>query len=516
MTAWHSLLPGDDLEPEVSRALRTALEDILGWPRQSKQRLDEVFHKYPQEAEALVDIFRLMSEGDPSGAPGWLGNRKWKRATQSSRTAVPFTCDETGRLILSERTQHSHGFLTVGSIEEGRNALEGRRFLCGQLRRCLAVEEYEDLLQWVENPVELKPPSVRDRSGTSNPRVTQEMAGDSALGCAFYFIDACFEGIFDALVSKWRDERGVDGGFATPTSALESIAEETGERVKRLIEMAAHEGREAAEDDSLILRLAATVSVNRAVDELWSRCSLELEALHNAEKLFALLTKAAITRVPREFLDDPPAAECDSVLNAWLIDYLGPQGKLCKADHGPRPMTYAQISAAVAQSAKLQADYVLKQCGGGREAHAELQYGGSDVRFIFLIALLAAHAFKSRVPNEFTGGNSPTKAVFAPQTANSNSPFVMPAHAVTLIERMVALIHRTASKNWGFDVGALRAGAESKVRRLEIQALMHRYAVDGRTAQEIFGVYNFLVRVRIGSPRAKFGGTCAEAGPPIA
>lgn len=501
MTAWHSLQPGADLDPDVSHALRTSLEDILGWPRQSKHQLDKVFRKYPQEAEALVDVFRSMSTGDPTGVSGWTGNRQWKRATQSSRTASPLFCDENGQLILAGKNQHSHGFLTIGTLEVGLNALEGRRFLCRRLQNCLTVEQYTPLLQWVENPVELVPASVRDESGVSAVRNVQEMAGDSALGCAFYWIDAIFEGIFDHLVRKWRDDHGANDSLATPPATLTSIAEEANCRVKILIRMAAQKGCDIVKDDSLTLRFAAAVSANRAMDELWSRCALELKALNNAERLLKLLCEVGITHIPQEFLDDPPAAELDAALTAWLTAYLGPKGKLSAVAQGPRPMTFTQIRAAVKQSATLQEGYVLKQCGVERSAYAERQYGGSDVRFLFLVAVLAAYGFKSRVSNEFTGSNNSTKAVFAPQRNHDDSPLAMSVHSTTLIERMVALIHRSATQHWEFDIQALRANAEAKVHRLERQAGLQEYAVNGRAAPEIFGIYNFLHMVRNGSPR---------------
>ncbi|KLD72217.1 hypothetical protein Y887_02270 [Xanthomonas pisi DSM 18956] len=491
-----------EIDPDARRTLGTALTDIIGSPRQSAKQLDEIFRQSSQEAEGLVDAIRQMSVGDTTGTSGWAGNRHWKRVTQSARTAAPFVSDEFGRLILTGKPRHSEGFLSFGITEEGLKALEGRRFLCDRLSNCLTVDLYKPLLQWVESLSATEATAVCDTSSPYTKVAAQEMAGDSELGVSLYWIDAAFQLILDHFVREWRDGNDADDSRAPPPGALESIAEESSYRVKRLIDMAAQEGCDVAKEDSLSLRFAVAVSANRAMAELWGRCDAELKALSDAETLFERLRQANIVEVPDQFLEESADCELDQQLTAWLTNQLGPAGGLVSIGEGLRPMSYADVTTAVKLSRKLQHDYVCKQSKGERGKHAKRQYGGAGVRFVFLLALLAAYGFKTRVSQEFTGAKNSTKAVFPHRDpAKDENDLELSMHAATSIERMVALIHRSAGDGWAFDLRALREQAEAKVRRLEHQANLYKYVVDGRTAPEIFGIYKFLVRLRFGSPR---------------
>jgi hypothetical protein len=381
------------------------------------------------------------------------------------------------------------------------NALAGRRVLCARLQKCLLVEQYKPLLNWVDDPDAFARTSINAFQLPSTGGA-QNLAADSALGTSFYWIDGTLQGLIDHLTLVWREGHAAEERSTTPAAELDRIAEEAYERIKQVLDLAAQHGAKKVATDSLSLRFAAAVSANRGADELWSRCDMELKALQDAETLLGQLIKAKLGQVPEQF-QHRPAVDVEEHLATWLTNQFGPAGELVDPENGIRPMTHADIATAVALSGVLQRDYVAKQSVGERGLNAFCQYGGAEVRFVFLIALLASYELKSRVSEEFTGSNNPTKAVFPfKNKPGFAEPGALSLHAAASIERMVALIHRSVGVGWKFDVAALREHAEAKVRRLDYQARLLQYAVDGRPASEIYGIYDFLTKVASGALRS--------------
>ncbi|MEQ1511171.1 MAG: hypothetical protein ABL934_00655 [Lysobacteraceae bacterium] len=493
MNVRHSLMPGPGVDPEIRVSLGAHLEDILG-TELSCQNLDAIFRDFPKEAAEVTEVFKQMSGAGDVAASVWKGSRHWKRATQSSRTEVELAYDEHGWLTLDVRNTSSHGFLSVGSTDLGLRALEGRRMLCSGLRGSLATNTYRSLLEWVDRPGEAKVAEGSDSSALSLA-VVQGMAGDSALGASLYQLDVLFQHAFYRLEIQWRQENGADDEMATPPKVVVELVATASEEVRAAIDEAAQQGRNSSNEDSLAVRVAAAVSANRGMDEIWSWCAFEEIAAHDALVILALLRDAGVAKIPEQFGDVTAAKSLDERLDEWLTTYMGSNGLLSGKDTGIRPMGRTDIGACVRLSDTLQQAYIKRQTRIGLGgAWAQRQYGGECVRFIFLLALATAFGNSSRVSNEFPGHKNPTHAVFTPRAEITNNvPNDLSAHAKTHIERMAALIHRSVGDDWAFDLDALRSQRDAKIWRLSRQVEIYKHVVDGRTAGELFGIYQFLI-----------------------
>lgn len=498
MSARHSIMPGSGVDHEFRTSLRTHLTDILG-TELSIQEVDKIILDSPGEAEALNAAFKRMSSKRAVESGAWKGSNQWKRATQSSRPEITTAYDDHGYLTTEVQGKYSHGFLSEEKTELGMRALEGRRLLCSGLRDSVNEPCYRSLLEWVEHPCEAEAAKADD--GTADgPHFVQEMTGDSVLGQSIYKIDKIFQANYDSGERAWRKAHKVADFLATPPEVVHELVAAAAEKTKADIDEAARQGKECSAGASLAIQVAAAVSANRAMEEVWSWCELEVTAEDDASTLLALLIDASVTKIPDNFGDHRTAGSVEYRLEKWLSKYMGSGGYLPEMNSGVRPMGRTDIDACVKQSGILQDGYIRRQIQRQREAKkAFQQYGGECVRFIFLLCLAAAYSTSRRVANEFPGRKNPTYAVFTPRNELVNGiPDSLSAHATTYLERMAALIHRSVGDDWAFDLEALRSQRGAKVLRFSRQVELYQHMVDGRSAAELSGIYQFLTKWKSG------------------
>ncbi|HBZ46916.1 MAG TPA: hypothetical protein DEO93_06520 [Stenotrophomonas sp.] len=162
------------------------------------------------------------------------------------------------------------------------------------------------------------------------------MAGDSVLSVSLYRLDILFQRAYYRFEITWRKANGAADGTATPPDVVKKLIEAASKKVKAEIDEAGQQGSGKPNADSAAVRVAATVSANRAMNEIWSWCAYEVKAADDALAILALLRGVGVYSTPDQFGDVHAIDPLEDRIDGWLATCIGSNGRLLGKDGGIR------------------------------------------------------------------------------------------------------------------------------------------------------------------------------------
>ncbi|QCP48334.1 hypothetical protein FAZ95_03520 [Trinickia violacea] len=431
---------------------------------------------HPNEVLSIVATLQAITE---------ILHAKWAGAVLAKLPESAWERDEGGQMHIKAGSASSMRYLSNDladeESEEAHKLLSARQTLMERLVNEMPPSyraAYRDMLCWVS------------ADEHEDPNVARfPLSGDTAFGYKLLVLEEVFNERVKLDEQIWRKDSALSDSVSTPFEVTRKCSEDNLQYFKDVLDSW---WRNAANvdgvPDSLLARVSANLSVNRALLEYASSDERGLEAADMTVEFLDQLNRKGICEVPIE-IDHWNAANEQEKLANLLHHWFGHEGIILeKGGYFNRPMYDSDIDTVVRWSVELRQQYILGRgvFGGDRE------HGRPHNLFLFALAMVGSFFARAKTDHEFKGHNNRTYAVFPDRGTQREKP---PVHAAQVLMQSYGMI-AVANREQELSAVRVRTYAQTaRVKRWHLQQLL-AFAVKKRTAPELLVLFNQLERVR--------------------
>lgn len=456
--------------------LKRNLPDILTIEQDA---LSTLLRQHPDEVNTVFDVFMSVSD---------QLHHKWQDVVLAKVPVSSWTPGPGNTLHISPSRSASLRYLAREALpaEKSLKLVQARRALLEGLLTQMDTSSrlaYRSMLRWVD----------ADKFGAAE--VSQfPLSSDSAFGYNLVFLENLLSEQIFIYDQNWRKEEKLAVDEATPCVVTHASSLMALEHLGSIIEgwLAEADDLPSTVPESLLARISANLSVNRALLELAATEALGLEAAQMNVPFLDELNRHGVTTVPATTLDCSPD-EAEQCLRNQLTSWFAHGGSLVSSsDYFNRYMTNSDIEMVVSWSQKLQQQYVSSRGRQGGLERAQEAHSNPGNRFIFAMAMVAAFYCKTRTAHELTGNSNSTYAVFPVRGKTANDKqHEPPPHAAQLLLQAYGQMF-FANSEWNLHAEQVREYAETtSVKRSHVQQLLS-FAVKNRTSRELLALHTNL------------------------
>jgi hypothetical protein len=395
----------EDMEESQRINLAQTLADILTLEMRDA---DALISAYPEDALALYVAFSETVQEHGEHA------REWR---QNTMTLLPLQywqplAAETGPYLVTENPYISLKYLSHRAFNDpkAQQQLNNRKALHKALSELLlgkVHEKYAPLLSWDDD-------DLVDADGEARyPHLK-----DISLWQLTYAVEDMFNREYGLLEHQYRVEHDTQETEATPSQAIEKLAEDAAGQVHLHLaawnitglfswepfDMGAYvvgEPRPEEADDGqkghLILRVMSNMAANRVLLERARLDGLAAIGMQANQALLQALNRRGIFEAPSLSGYDYDDEGIRKLLDAWF----GPDGALAKDGTYQFCLKGQDLEVVLAQARHIRHQYIHTRghYSGGQHA---TEYSA----FLFTLAVVACYFGKIRLPDEFSPGRT--------------------------------------------------------------------------------------------------------------
>lgn len=444
--------------------------ELRGWIRQSK---------FNDDIERFSDI---------SNAATMKLNAQWTKAILAALPDTFWSVSQEG-LAQLDKTGSAASLRLLSTVWEGAEQEKSilhqkvRKEVMQDLLNRIPVADrraYKDMLHWVD--------SQEGESGTS--------CGETRFGLRLNSLERMMDSMVAHQDLLWRKKTRLDDAQTTPVAIREEFSTIALRKMCHFIDQCCAYGNDhLTVPDSLLALLSAHMSCNKAVLEYAAMNNRGREAQEMTVSFLRALNLLGIQEVPVAF-DALSPESCERAIFTTMQTWFGYQGSFIQSGtFFAKHMTHSDIRAIVKLSRELQEAYIVSRGSNLMlpKEQAQQSHGGSQNRFIFALVLAAAFYSKMRTDREFAVGKNASYAVF-PDRQSIKRGDSLSVHARDVLLKAYGLVF-FGNQGWDLLAEGIEQYAEgTEVRRLHNQAML-LYAVKGRTAKALMGLYDCLTQL---------------------
>lgn len=438
--------------------------------------LPALLKQHREEAGQIARLFELVSDQ--------MESHKWSDAVLAKVPLDSWTRGPGNTVHISPVRAGSMRYLSREK-EPMDKALE-----LVQARRTLL----EGLLDRMPPPLRLQYRSMmewRDAVHFGSVDIARyKLSSDSAFGYNLVFLEHLLSQQIFIYDQNWRKEERIPIDEATPCAVTHASSQMALDHLSSIIQgwVAEQGSLSAVVPESMLARVSANLSVNRALLERAAMDELGAEAAEMSVPFLTELNRQGITAVPEAIVECSPDEVLHRVreqLKAWFAH----GGSLTSSDgFFQRRMTTSDIDAIVQWSLDLQELYMSSRGAQGGPESAKESHGNPGNFFIFALAMAASFYCKARAPYELTGKNNSTYAVFPPRGRRGDE---LPTHASQMLMQCYGQMF-FPNTGWNIHAERVNAYAETtRIKRAHVQQLLS-FAVKHRSSRELLAVHTRL------------------------
>ena len=434
---------------------------------------------FAQDVLPLAAVFQDTADGY---------HRKWQDALLVRVPATAWVPNALGIVRVDPSTPASLSNYAAADVDPlAELASDGRKGLHRLLHDSLPAtlkSTYGPMLAW------------HDTASGPAQYSASSLASDTNFADALLHLEMLQASLVEDYEQSWRTSTNASPGDTTPLE----ITEEGGRRglfaLKDLIGQWITDPRyKESVADSLLVRISANASVNRAILEYASMEANEQKATEMSVALLGALNASGITEVPDGLLYGASQSEFDEMIRQLLMDWFAHGGSFVRPDsYFARPMVASDIDMVIRGSLWLQERYLSRQGSAGGPEAARVAHGAAGNRYIFALAMVAAFYAHTRIANEVAGRSNPAYAVFPPRGAQNTDAFALRPHAAEVLMQSYSQIF-FSNTDWHILATAVSARMSRpsavSVKRAYQQQLLN-FVVKDRPATELLSIYHCI------------------------
>ncbi len=465
--------PYDTNELEI---VKNNLSGIL--TRESKDITNWIRKDCPHEIRKLAEVFKLAASEL---------HHKWQAAVLAQIPVSAVVEEPDDVLYIKPSSTASMRYLSREPLSDGYELqqVHTRQILLESLLEhmpLLCQRHYSPMLRWV----------AYNKHGNAAIELYPQ-SSDTAFGYNLSILEELQIKQLNQYVANWRAEINWPESESTPFEVTQECSLAALNHLRGVVARWYQEGESMDRlPESMLARVSANLSVNRALLELAAMDACGIESAFMSEKILYKLNLHGVVEVP-PIINDCSPEEYDDLLRKVLTSWLGYGGSMLQQDTLlDRPMSKSDIDTVVLWSLLLQETYIKDQSTivGGEAAYST--HGSTCNRFIFAVVMVGAFYCKTRVANEFSGHSNSTYAVFPDRgdaiRCNGQQP---PAHAAHILIQAYSQIFY-ANSGWGLRAERVSEYAKlAHIKRAHSQTLLY-FAVKNRTSRELLMLHKKL------------------------
>lgn len=464
--------------PDELELVKSKLPDILTMEPGAVSTW--VREKHPDDVSPLAVVFNLASRL----------RHKWQAAVLAQVPVSAWVSGSGEELHIKPSSVASMRYLSRESLgEDAREQVRTRQKLLEELLEQMSSScrsAYRPMLRWVDY----------DKQG--DPNVARfPLSSDSAFGYNLGMLESLMADQLHNYEQDWCKKTNWRENEPILSKVTREYSLRVLQNLKNLVQRWCQDsvGLDGV-PESLLARVSANLSVNRALLELAAIEARGMEAARMNEQFLHELNRQGVMEVP-EVMDDRSPEECEPQLREELASWFGHGGSMLKpGSFFQRPMNGSDIEMVVLWSQQLQQMYMRERGWLGGPEVASRNHGGSRNRLIFAMAMAGAFYCNTSTAHEFTGHSNSTYAVFPDRgEAASGNRQTPPTHASHLLMQAYGQMF-FANSGWNLRAERVREYAETaSIKRSHLQQLLH-FAVKHRTSRELLALHQHLQRLR--------------------
>ena len=466
---------------EVERVKR----NLTGILSLTPELISSVIRANPYDVRPIADVTQRFAEQ--------MKDYKWQNAILAQ---LPLSAWEVGpghALRINPSTSASMRYLARDQPnEEALELVRARRTLFDSLLARMSPPvalAYRPMLTWVD--------AEECRSaGVSN----YPLSSDTEYGYSLLIIEELLSNQIYIYDQRWRENERLPPSESTPAVVTHASTIMAVEHWTPVIEtwLNAEKTLSDSVPESLLARMSANLSANRALLELTAMDARGMEAANMCVPFLDELNRQGITGVPVSMVAcSPPEAAVH--LRELLTDWFAHNGRLVQpGTFFRRHMTNSDIDMVVDWSQQLQHLYVTGRGQNGAvvdkaaKTKAEESHCNPGNLFIFAMAMAGAFYMKTPTARELTGHSNAKYAVFPDrgEVAKGNRA-TPPTHAGQLLQQAYGQMF-FANSGWELKANRVREYAETtSIKRAYAQQLLF-FAAKGRSSRQLLALFKNL------------------------